>query len=883
MWRIVIESCMALVEGINIKGKKKKIGQKITTLLFIVVLSAVILTGGISVWSLIHMKNLSSETSGELGKKAAEDAEMALEQQASKHLKKLTLEKAAFINEKFQTVEAYVHGIASLTKQIYENPKGYPDRTVAKPKKESIELAAQLLRSKRLREPSKGQLEELEKLGNIQELLVQYNAHNDMVSSTYLATQSGWMIQADYIAFSKYEKGEEMPDYYEASKRQWYRKALQLKEGETVYSDVIRDVHGGGDCIVCSQPVYYNGKIVAVAGVGSYLKTVNETVLNTTIGESGYAVLINQNGQIVVSPKISGETAVHAEKILDLRKSSHVDLRKAAEDMTAGNTGLTRLILDNQEVYLAYAPLKRLGWSFGTIMPVEEVIAPAKESQEVILALTDETEEKQKMAIQRMYLLLISIVPAAFFTVSLLGTIFSQRITNPLRTLTADVKQISGGNLDFQVEVSTGDEVEELGNAFNQMTAQLKEYIQNLASVTAEKERIRTELQVASKLQADMLPDPSNLLTEGQAFTLHAFMVPAKEVGGDFYDFFMLDKNHLAIVAADVSGKGVPAALFMVVSRTLLRISLSKKKSLAKMAQEVNNILCRDNKDGMFVTAWMGILTLSTGELVYVNAGHCHPLLLQNGKYHYLTELGGMMLAGLEDSDYQETKIILCPGDMLFQYSDGVTEAHNEEQELFGEDRLLELLNQHKDTEPKSLILKVWQELEQFRGKSEQFDDITMLAIRYEGSTLMTEEDNNTSSDTLEEGDRITMVCSPKLEKLQDITDHIKLCLQGQFPKEILSCVFIAADEIYSNICRYSKAEKMECTCTVKQGTVMLQFEDNGVAYNPLEKADPNVQTDLEDRELGGLGIYLVKKQMNQVEYEYKNGKNCLTLVKKAN
>lgn len=854
--------------------RKRRIGQKVIRLLLTAVCCAVLLTGSVSIWSLLTMKKLSAESSDDLGKTAAEDAEAALEQLAGEHLESLAQEKAMFLNEKFTAMEAYVRGIAALAEAIYDNPQDYPDRDIAYPRKGSQELAAQLLYSSRLKEPSVEQLDELLKLANVQDLLVQYNAQNDMVSSAYLATVSGWMLQADYIAYSKFENGGETPDYYEADTRQWFQYALSAEVGEIVYSDIIRDVHGGGDCIVCAQPVYHNGKIVAVAGIGSYLETVNHAVLNTTIGESGYAFLVNQYGQVIVSPKKQGETSVYAEETSDLRNSSNIYLKEIAKEMVSGASGLKKLVLDNQEVYLAYAPLPGLKWSFGVVMPVEEAIAPARKSQQTILTLTDQAAQKQSAAIQRMLLTFLVIIPAAFLAVSLFGTAFSRKISNPICRLTKDVAKLSSGDLDYKIELNTGDEVEDLGNAFNQMTAQLKEYIHNLASLTAEKERIHTELQVASRLQADMLPAPADILKGQDRFHLHALMTPAKEVGGDFYDFFLLDKDHLVLVTADVSGKGVPAALFMVVSRTIIRSSLSGHKSLTQAVYEINNALCRDNHDGMFVTAWLAVLTLSTGELVYVNAGHCHPLLGRDGEYIYLRELGGMMLAGLPESNYQETKIKLQQGDILYQYSDGVTEAHNESMELYGEERLQMLLNQnwknHSDSDPRQLIDTVWKDLEEYRGSAEQFDDITMLAVCYQGEQIKKKNDE----------ERLTLSYTPEIDKLPELSEHIELSLRNKISYGDITSILIAADEVYSNICKYGQAKRVECICEKKGNVVILRFEDDGKAYNPLDKKDPDVKAGLEERNIGGLGIYLVKQQMDEVKYKYRNGKNCLTLIK---
>lgn len=348
------------------------------------VIIAMVLSAAVSLWGLLSMKQLSTENSRKLGETAAQDAERALEDLAVQNLQTTTEERAAYIEEKFSEVASYVHGIAAQARLIYENPDQYPDREVPFPVKGSTLLAPQLLWSESLvsevesTSPSDSVphlSEEILKLGNLQDMLVQYNANNDMVSSTYIATKSGWLIQADYIADSKYFGDSDLPDYYEASQRQWYQRAAGAGEGQIVYSDVIRDIYEGGNCIVCAEPVYLGGELVAVAGVGSYLDTVNEAVLNTTVGVTGYAFLIGQQGQVMVSPKREGDTAVATEEIVDIRQGSNTDL---ATDVLFGGSGVEKITLDGREVYLAYTPMNSLGWGLVAVMDVEEMFAEGK-------------------------------------------------------------------------------------------------------------------------------------------------------------------------------------------------------------------------------------------------------------------------------------------------------------------------------------------------------------------------------------------------------------------------------------------------------------------------------------------------------------------------
>ena len=260
------------------KKKCRTIGRKVGGLLLAVMTVTMLFSGGISFYSLYALKKLSVESSEKLGQTAAKDSETALEELAAEHLRDIAEEKAAYMEEKFGEVEAYVKGIAAQAEDIYDslekNPERYPDRKVPLPLRGSHALAAQLLWSERLAAgenappPAAG---ELLKLGNLQDMLVQYNANNSMVSSVYLATETGWVIQADYIAYSKYTGEETLPDFYEAASRQWYRLVREAEPGQVVYTGVLADVHSGEDCIVCAVPVYHNGEVVAVAGAGSYL------------------------------------------------------------------------------------------------------------------------------------------------------------------------------------------------------------------------------------------------------------------------------------------------------------------------------------------------------------------------------------------------------------------------------------------------------------------------------------------------------------------------------------------------------------------------------------------------------------------------------------
>ncbi|MCK9150619.1 SpoIIE family protein phosphatase [Methanobacterium alcaliphilum] len=275
-------------------------------------------------------------------------------------------------------------------------------------------------------------------------------------------------------------------------------------------------------------------------------------------------------------------------------------------------------------------------------------------------------------------------------------------------------------------------EVGILALSFQKMIKDLKVYIKNLEKVTAEKERINAELNVAQKIQADMLPKNFSTFSNSNQFDIYATNIPAKEVGGDFYDFFMVDDNHLAIVIADVSGKGVPAALFMVIAKTLIKNYTQLGKTPEDVFNTVNNQLYEGNDENMFVTAWMGILDIETGKFTYINAGH-NPPLLKTGinEYKWLKSKPGFVLAGMENIKYTQNEITINSGDRVFLYTDGITEAINCDDELFGESRLLKVLSSEKDQSLKEILNYVKKEIDIFVEGRKQFDDITMLIMEY--------------------------------------------------------------------------------------------------------------------------------------------------------
>ena len=434
---------------------------------------------------------------------------------------------------------------------------------------------------------------------------------------------------------------------------------------------------------------------------------------------------------------------------------------------------------------------------------------------------------------------------------------------NNLHRINENLSEITGGNLNVQVDVRGSEEFSSLSDDINSTVSTLKRYIAEAAA------RIDKELEYAKQIQLSALPTN---FPNGDDYGIYASMIAAKEVGGDFYDFYKLDDNHVAFLVADVSGKGIPAAMFMMTAKTII-------KYLAEAGMEVNDIftkanerLCENNESGMFVTAWMGILDLETGLLKYANAGHNPPLILkENGKFEYLRTRAGFILGGMEGVRYRINEIQIQKGDRIFLYTDGVPEATNVHQELYNEDRLLEFMNNNTAMEATKLLPSLKANIDEFVGEAPQFDDITMLMFDYKK-----EKELVVSKTFLAEDSELNNVLGFLEEELEKYECSMKN----------ITAICVAIEEIFVNVAHYAYGRgKGDCDFTIKFNKttrdLTMVMEDKGTPFNPLAKKDPDVSLPAEQREIGGLGIFIVKKTMDEVSYRYENDKNILTMKKK--
>lgn len=429
-------------------------------------------------------------------------------------------------------------------------------------------------------------------------------------------------------------------------------------------------------------------------------------------------------------------------------------------------------------------------------------------------------------------------------------------VVNNVRRINESLSQITGGNLDVVVDVRSNEEFASLSDDINSTVLTLKHYIAEAAA------RIDEELHFAKNIQHAALPSIFPPFPERKDFDIFASMDTAKEVGGDFYDFFLVDGDKLAFLIADVSGKGIPAALFMMSAKSLIKGYVESGQSANEAFTHANNKLCEGNEAGMFVTAWLGILDLRTGVLEYANAGHNPPLLMRaGGEFVYLRSRPGLVLAGMEGICYRKNALQLARGDRMYLYTDGVTEATDTREELFGEDRLCQSLNACRDSGPQVLCRTVKADVDAFVGEAPQFDDITMLCLDYIGPPAR------------------ELVVPPEQEQMPVVAEFVEEAFAAQgVPAKAAMKLNIAVDEIFSNIAKFSGASFARIICFANSRAATLIFEDDGEPYDPLKKADPDTTLSADERAIGGLGIFMVKKSMTEMSYAYTEGKNILRL-----
>ncbi len=451
-----------------------------------------------------------------------------------------------------------------------------------------------------------------------------------------------------------------------------------------------------------------------------------------------------------------------------------------------------------------------------------------------------------------------------FFIIAILALMYfgmNKYIIKPIDKLIQIAHKISKGE-DVNIKIEKPEEFAQLAATYNKMT-------QDIKSITKEREHINSELNIAKSIQASTLPSVFPPFPDRDEFDIYALMEPAKEVGGDFYDFYFIDENHFMFLIADVSGKGVPAALFMMTAKTLISNLSQVGYEPKELIQLINRKICETNKQGLFVTMFSGIINVVTGEITYINCGHNPPLIKTNScEYKYLDGESNIVLGAFDDFDFKIYKSVLNIGDTLCLYTDGVTEATNHNDEMYGEKRLLEKINKFDNDDIKTMAFDIRNDVLKYTEKIERSDDLTLLIFKYRSKHHSV---------------RKTIYKAPaSRENYKQFYEWLHgICKDWNISAELTNKLDMCGEEIYANIAFYAYPQTqgdIRVSVQKEDNRIILRFEDDGVPYNPLEKPDPDINLPPEQRPLGGLGIFMVKEMANDIQYEFTNGSNILTL-----
>lgn len=697
-------------------GKKKTIRQSIQKMALQVSIAALVVTIAVGVVSMLNIKKRVISDSARLGESAAENSAGILKEQIESNLLTITESKAEYASSQFGRLAGYVRQYASYLHYLYLNEEQYNPVEVLPPDNKN---AGKLVLMRDFANDNIRLLDvkdEIGLLGNVEPMFESaMSVDGDIITTIYLGTKSGVMISYD-----KYSDSGESQGNYNFFESSWY---TQAKEAETlIFTDTYLDGYGRGETISCAAPFYDTAdNFAGVVSMDVLISDINDSVIAMDHVNGAYAFLLDTNGKVIAAPEAFRDTVGN-----NIVTDDKARLHGIADQILSGKSGIAA----TDQAYYAYAPIEGIDWILGVYFPTSVIT----EKTDDITAVISENTSNTAQSIQNSILLAITIFVAGFIIIVIgvyfISKVFADRVVQPLLFLQKDVQMISEGNLEHRAKIIQDDEIGELANAFNNMSASLQEYIKNLSSVMAEKERIGAELNVATQIQADMLPSIFPAFPEREEFDIYATMQPAKEVGGDFYDFFLIDEDHLAVVIADVSGKGVPAALFMVIAKTLLKNRAQMGDSPAKVLEVVNNQLCENNKAEMFVTVWFGVMQISTGKIVAANAGHEKPIIRKaDGEFEIFKDKHGFVMGGMEGMKYKEYELEIEKGGCLFVYTDGVPEATSSDSELFGMERLVQVLNEEKDAPLPDILKSVKGSIDKFVKDAPQFDDITMLAL----------------------------------------------------------------------------------------------------------------------------------------------------------
>ena len=651
-------------------------------------------------------------------------------------------------------------------------------------------------------------------------------------------------------------------DQYDYFQQDWYRIPKMI--GRPLWSEPYFD-RGGGEMFMCtySVPFYKNsGGIRSFSGVVTMdisLSSLREIVDSIRVYKSGFGFLISRSGRIITFR----DSSMINRDIRDFARSNKdTNVLKATERMMKGESGFIRLrsLWEEKPSWMYYAPVTGTEWSFGLVFP----------SRELFSSFYDFT------------IRLLIIFVASVIALLIIIILITRKFTRPIKRLVDVTIRIGQGDFHAPLPIyKAKDEIMQLSNSFSLMQEELQVYIDHLRETTSSNEKMQSELNVAHAIQMGMLPKIFPVRNDCE---ISALLEPARAVGGDLYDFIFTSDDLLYLAIGDVSGKGVPAALFMAIARTLFRSRIGKGEQIHSTMENMNRELCRENPNQMFVTFLAIILDLKTGVMELCNAGHTQPFILRKtGSVEKLTHLGGIPLGIVEETSYSSVRIPLDPDDIIILYTDGITEATNQDKELYGEKSLVKCLRMMDQSTSPEIPMKLLANVRNYAGNAEQSDDIAILVMKYKNNYLKSGEINGPGKTT---GEPVRLVIKNKISELSILIAKVdELTAKWSIPAKAALEIHLALEELITNIVFYAyddaEVHCIEIEFNITPGGMMIRTEDDGKAFNILNQSEPvDVSQSIAERPIGGLGVHFIKTIMDRLEYERYGNKNRITIIK---
>ncbi len=674
----------------------------------------------ISLFAVNSIKNTAEQTAMKSGKTAAESSAETLIRLNTAQAMEYTKCCAQAVELKITTIISALKTVNGEIKNIYEDPGSYLPHKYGHPSEYPADtFCMQWVLPDGV--TMEGNIErEACMLGSLESCFGNTLKVYGSVLEIYFTSSTGINIGYDCTPQTK-------PKTYDGRTSEWYLYAEET--GGTYISEPYRDSFGRGLMISIAMPCKgENGEFYGTVGADILIGEIDGFISEMNAGDGSRAMLVSR-GSVICADGLTAENAEDFTAFLG--KQGNDIIRR----MYGGSDGMIETEINGEDVYCVYSAAGISDWITVMIILKDRITAPASALESSILKTAESCAEVLDARMLGVTVLWGIVFAAVVIVTVIVTNKISSSLSEPITRLCRAVKRIGEGDLNYKCGIRSGDEIETLSDAFAEMTVSLKDYMENYANIAAEKQRISTELNVAAQIQTSVLPCIFPAYPERKEFDIYAKMSPAKEVGGDFYDFYLVGENRLYMIMADVSGKGVPAALFMMISKVLIKNLAFEGLSVNEIFDRANSLLNDTNESLMFVTAFMAVIDLRTGVTEFVNAGHNPPAIRRkSGSFRFLDVKKDPVLAALPGVGYRKQSVQLEKGDMLFAYTDGVTEAVNTDTELYGEDRLLESLNGIPDADSvgvKEIVGSVRKDIDVFSGGTETADDITMLIFRY--------------------------------------------------------------------------------------------------------------------------------------------------------